>query len=319
MNGRTRKRVFITGITGFVGRVLAAALRAEGRAVAGCSRHGDPGRSEVFACDLARAPELGARMREFAPDAVVHLAAVGYVPDVWADPVGSARTNVGGALSVLDAAREAAPQARVLLVSSGLVYGEIRPEDLPLREDTPLRPEQPYAQQKLAVEIAGARARERGQDVVVARPFNHVGRGMNPKVSLMHFARALVGIERGAEPRLRVGNLSTRRDFLDVRDVVEAYRLLLDHPAPPPILNVCSGEAVEIRAALDALIEACGLEVAIETDPARMRKLDTPEVRGDPTLARETLGWRRLVPFGRTLADILDEARASAEESDPDA
>jgi len=298
----------VTGAGGFVGRHLSEALREDGRIVLGVGNGNDP---EVACLDIRDRAALEEQMSAFAPDAVVHLAARTYLPEVYQDPVESFSVNVLGTLSVLEATANVAPGARVLLVSTCVVYGDPDAADLPLREESDRRSVHPYGIHKVGLELLGERFRDDGLDVVVARPFNHIGPGMDPRISIMHFATQIVAAEQGeGEPVLRVGNLDARRDFLDVSDVVAAYILLLDHPAPPTPVNICRGVSTRVGDVLDRLISAARVPLTVERDAERYRPLDVPDLYGDPGKLRGATGWEPAVDLDQTLADILESVRA---------
>ena len=306
--GSRRERVFVTGAGGFVGAHLMRALRGSGRGALGVGH--SVGGEEVVALDIRDRRALEREMSAFAPDAVVHLAARSYLPEVYEDPREAFSINVLGSLSVLEAAAAAAPRARVMLVSTCVVYGDPDPGDLPLREDAPLRSVHPYGTHKIGMELFGERFAEEGLDVIVTRPFNHVGAGMDPRISIMHFARQIAAVEAGLqEPVILVGNLDARRDLLDVADVVRAYLLLLDHESPPSPVNVCSGRSVRIGDALEMLLSLSAAKVEVRPDPSRYRPLDVPDLYGDAARLREATGWRPAVPLEETLRSVLDSAR----------
>ena len=299
----------VTGATGFVGQNLCPLLIDRGRDVWGVSR-GCPDGERTRGRDLLESGTAQEVLEWARPEALVHLAGESYLPNAFADPAASFRTNVNGTWNLLEAASALLPEMRILLVSSGVVYGDPKEGELPLRETSPVRPIHPYALQKFAIEEMAGRFAAQGLDIVVARPFNHVGPFMLDRISLAHFSRQIASAELAGETAvLRVGNLEPRRDFLDVRDVVDAYLRLLDHPDPPRLVNVCSGVAVRIGDALDHLARSARVGVRIVPDPERYRALDTPELRGDATLLEETTGWSRQIPWNQTLRDILEQAR----------
>ena len=171
---------------------------------------------------------------------------------------------------------------RVLVVSSAEVYGVVAPEQLPLGEDTPTAPASPYAASKLAAEVVALQAwRGYGQPVIVVRPFNHIGPGQSPNFFVPALAKRIVEARRSGAASLRVGTLTTRRDFTDVRDVVAAYRLLIEKGAPGEVYNVCSGRDVAMSEVAAQLLELAGTDLALETDPALVRPVDVPVLRGD--------------------------------------
>ena len=301
--------ILVTGASGFAGRYLTAALDAAGRSWVGIGRSPGPD-SRLVPADVTDRRRILEVVREVEPTAVVHLAAMTYLPEVLAEPLGSSRVNVVGTLNLLDAVRSAAPEARVLAISSGTVYGAPPAEELPITEDAPLRAVHPYGLQKIAGELLAERAREDGLDVVVVRPFNHVGPGQDQRISVNHFARQIVAAERGEiEPLIHVGNLEPRRDFLDVRDVVRAYLALLDAERPPTPVNVARGESVRIGDALDMLIGAARVPVRVEADPSRYRPLDVADIAGDSGRLRSATGWSPTISVQETLLGILDHLR----------
>ena len=295
-------RAFVTGASGFAGRHLVAACAAAGDEVATASRATgvellDPGQ--------ARAAVAAAR-----PDAVYHLAARAHVGASWEDPGGVLRDNVTLALNVFEAVRLEAPVATVVAVGSGEVYG--RPERLPLDENAPLRPQNPYAVSKAAADLlAGFYADAHGLRVVRARAFNHAGPGQDPAYAIASFARqAAAAAEAGEDPiRFVTGNPDTRRDYTDVRDVVRAYRLLAER-GEPGVFNVCSGRTASARELLAALAQAVGARLDHRVDPALVRANEVMEVRGSPARLRSATGWAPEVPLDSTLADTVAWWRA---------
>jgi len=240
-----------------------------------------------------------------APDVVVHLAAQAHVGRSWREPEATLRDNQAMALHVLDAVRERAPEAVVVLVGSGEVYGP--PATLPVDEAAPLRPQNPYAVSKAAVDLLGGLyADAHGLRVLRPRPFNHVGPGQPPTYAVASFARQVAdGLEQGRSPiRVVTGNPDARRDYTDVRDVVRAYRLLAAR-ARPGVFNVCSGRPASAREVLAALAEVTGTRIEHVVDPALVRPHEVMEVRGTFERLRAATGWEPAIPFARTLADTV--------------
>jgi len=290
-------RVWVSGAAGFVGRRLCARLAAHGHDVVGVDR-------EIEISDVALVADTVARAR---PDAIAHLAAQSSGAQSLREPVQTARTNLLGTRAVLEAARRHAPDARVLLVTSGEVYGVGAPGTPPFREDDSLAPRSPYARSKACADLLGAAYAERGLAVVRARPFNHTGPGQAEAFVAPSFARQLAEIaQRRREPRLRVGNLDSVRDFLDVDDVVDAYRRLLDPAMPPGAYNVASGVGRRIGELLDTLIEIAGVRCEIEVDPARVRPADYSV--GDAARLRAETGWAPRTPWRDTLSRLYEAA-----------
>ena len=212
-----------------------------------------------------------------------------------------------GTAAVLAAARQCGSDPRVLVTSSAEVYGAVTdPGRLPLHEGSPTAPLTPYAASKLAAEAVVAQAHlGHGQHVIIVRPFNHIGPGQTPNFAVPALARRIVDADRRGAATIPVGNLSARRDFTDVRDVVRAYRLLVESGQPGEIYNVCSGRDVSIREIADGLLELAGTTLEFEVDPTLVRPVEVPVLRGDPTRLVEATGWAPEVPLDRTLADVL--------------
>jgi GDP-4-dehydro-6-deoxy-D-mannose reductase len=301
-------RVLVTGATGFVGRHLLDALRAAGHEpiVVGSPHDAPP----AIGLDIVDADAVRRVVDAALPEAIVHLAGQAFVPQSVADPLGTLAVNATGTANVLEAAR--AVRARVLVISSAEVYGVQRPERMPLDETAVLRPANAYAASKLAAEAyALAWHRSYGLDAVVARPFNHIGPGQDERFVVASFARQLAGIAAGAPPLMHVGNLEAQRDFLDVRDVVAAYVLLLANGRAGEVYNISSGRPVAIREVLRQLITIARVPVEIRDDPERMRSSDLPILSGDATKLRAETGWAPKYSLTASLRDIYAALRAA--------
>jgi GDP-4-dehydro-6-deoxy-D-mannose reductase len=311
-------RALITGADGFVGQWLIRELLEAGDIVFGGARSrrmalhtlGEiaSARVEWRQVDLSDAESLTAAVRDARPDAVYHLAAQSSVPASIADPADTLEVNLMGTLRMLEACRREAPDAAIIVVGSADAYGNADPALMPLRESTPLRPLNPYAASKAAAEVATMQyARCGWARALATRSFNHTGPGQSDLFAAPAFARQIAAIARGEQkPVLRVGNLTARRDFLDVRDVATAYRALAERGAPCKVYNVCSGESISMREIVDALLDIAGVTVSIEEDPARMRPSDTPLLVGDATALRRDTGWKPTIPLDRTLRDLYE-------------
>ena len=191
-------------------------------------------------------------------------------------------------------------------MSSAEVYGAVQPGQLPLREDAPARPVSPYAASKLAAEAVALQAwRGYNQPVLVVRPFNHIGPGQSPNFFVPAMARRIVEARRAGATSLPVGTLTTRRDFTDVRDVVVAYRLLVEHGQVGEIYNVCSGTDVAMSEIADRLLELAGADLSLQADPALVRPVDVPVLRGDAGRLTSDTGWTPVVPLATSLADVF--------------
>ena len=291
-------RVFVTGARGFVGRHLTAHLAELGDEVVGVDRE----------CDVTDLPAVVGAMAAAAPDAVVHLAARASVAESWRAPEEYVRVNVLGTRNVVEAAVAAAPSATVLFVSSADVYGVVGEADLPLVESRRPQPSNPYAQSKFEAELlVRALARETGQAVIVARPFNHVGPGQSEEFVLPALVRRLLDARASGARSIPVGDLRARRDFSDVRDVVRAYRLLLALGAPGEVYHVASGQDVAIGDVARLLVERIAPDVALEEDPTLRRPVEVPVLRGSFQKIHEATGWEPTIALARSLDDLIGE------------
>jgi GDP-4-dehydro-6-deoxy-D-mannose reductase len=288
-------RVFVTGADGFVGRTLVERLRARGDEPLGTDR------DELDVTDGAR---VRAALAAARADALVHLAAVSFVPDAEHDRARAFRVNYVGTRNVLAAAAAEAPRARVLLVSSSTVYGSAPPGAPPFDEAAPLRPASAYARTKAAADLLGAAFAARGLAVWRARPWNHTGPGRPDRFVESSLARQLAEMEAGRRaPRLEVGALESVRDFLHVDDVIDAYLALLDRAPPPGAYNVASGAGVTIRELLERLLAQTRVRPEVAVAPARLRPPDA-SVGSAARLAACT-GWAPRRPLDAALAELL--------------
>jgi nucleoside-diphosphate-sugar epimerase len=250
---------------------------------------------------------LATTVREAEPRAIVHLAAQSSVAASWQDVPGAWSVNVVGTVNVLEVARSAKPQPRVLFTSTGEVYG--RAEHLPTPETAPLAPLSPYAATKAAAEIACGQFGRRGLDVVIARAFNHEGPGRDERFAVGSWTRQIARLEKVGGGVLEVGDLSSERDITDVRDVCRAYTLLLDESVEPGTYNVASGRTVAMKHVVELLVSLARCPIEVEQRSERMRPAEVPRMQGDASRVREATKWQPEVPLERTLADALDAAR----------
>jgi len=297
-------RAVVTGGLGFVGRHLVAHLVASGDDVTTLDRNGDHG------VDITDGAAVAAAIEAAAPDAVYHLAGWADVGASWGDPVGVLRVNAEGTLNVLRACERSSVR-RVLAVGSADVYGVVTEADLPLRETSPLRPTSPYAASKAAADALALQAflgHELG--AIRVRPFNHLGPGQSDRFVAPALAARIARAELDGAASIPVGNLSARRDLTDVRDVVRAYRMLLERGEPGEVYNVCSGRDVSIQELADHLVAMADHPIELTPDPALLRPVDLPVLRGDASKLRAATGWEPEIPIEQTLADLLDDMRA---------
>jgi GDP-4-dehydro-6-deoxy-D-mannose reductase len=309
-------RALVTGARGFVGGYLLDALRREGVETLGCGGPHDTGGGDPVV-DLDDEATIRRALAEFAPTVVFHLAAQTYVPDALRSPIETYETNAMGTARLADAVRELPVSARprIVFASSGEVYGARDASEYPLRETLDARPRNPYGASKAAAEaILFAESRSFGTDVVIARSFNHIGPGQKEHFVVASFAAQLARIAAGAPPRLSVGNLEAARDFLDVRDVVAAYVALARDGERGEAYNVCSGRAVTIRDVLRELILIARVPVEVREDPQRLRPSEIPLSVGSPQKLRARTGWEPRIALVRSLREVYEAARATAQK-----
>jgi GDP-4-dehydro-6-deoxy-D-mannose reductase len=293
-------RAFITGAGGFVGRHLCARLLEIGDEVIAVDAEVDVTDPDAVAVAVASA----------RPEAIYHLAAQTHVGESWAYPGEALRVNVLGTAAVLAAARALPEPPVVLVVSSAEVYGAVDPDDLPIDESAPLRPVSPYAASKAAAEQLAAQAHYGyGQPVIVVRPFNHVGPGQSPGFVVSALAQRIVEAQRRGARTVAVGTLTARRDYTDVRDVVRAYRSLVTDGTRGEVYNVCSGHDVAVSQMAERLAELAGAEVDFVPDPALIRPVEVPVLRGDGRRLAADTGWKPEISLDTTLADVLADWR----------
>jgi len=226
----------------------------------------------------------------------------------WQQPDLTYRVNYLGTLTLLEGVKRTVPSARVILVSTADLYGSTEPGAAPFDESSQLRPHSPYARCKAAADLLGGVYADRGLEVVCVRPFNHTGPGQTDTFVLPSFARQVASIEAGlSEPSMRVGNLESVRDFLDIDDVIDAYVRLLDPAVPSGTYNVASGSGVRVGDALRGLCRLAGIAPKIEVDPDFFRPTDIAV--GDSARLRAASGWQPRIPFERTLERLLDDWR----------
>jgi len=301
-------RALITGGLGFVGRHLTDHLRACGDDVVALDRHRDP------AVDITDPAGVAQAIEHARPDAIYHLAGWADVGASWQHPLAVLQVNAEGTLNVLEAARRAGVE-RVLAVASADVYGVVTEAELPLDEHAPLRPTSPYAASKVAADALAHQAfLGHGLGVIRVRPFNHLGPGQSEQFVAPALAARIVRAEQAGADAITVGNLTARRDFTDVRDIVRAYRLLIEQGTAGEVYNVCSGRDVSIQHLADLLVGQARRPIALEPDPELMRPADLPVLRGDASKLARATGWAPQIPLEQTLADLLGDLRSRLQD-----
>jgi GDP-4-dehydro-6-deoxy-D-mannose reductase len=312
------KRALITGFGGFAGGHLAEYLEAQGGwEVWGTTFH--PAEAAPIGLEHVRAMKADLRRPEDArhvvqaaqPDVVFHLAGQAFVPQAWTDPWSTVETNLRGQLNVLDAVAGERPSARVVAVTSNEIYGAVRPDELPTDEDQPLRPTNPYGMSKAAQDLAAQMAhRGRGLDVIVIRPFTHVGPRQDRRFVTSDFASQVAEVEAGIRaPVIRVGDLTAERDFTDVRDIVRGYALAAERGSPGDVYNLGSGTSHAIADVVEFFVSRATVPIDVRPDLDRMRPSEIPRTLCDPTRAASRLGWSPAIRFDESLADVLEHWR----------
>ena len=310
-------RVLITGITGFVGSHLAEYALKAGAEVVGSVRwrsrleyiEGIRRSLRLIEADLRDVSSVRALLAEARPDWIFHLAAQSFVHASFNAPAEALSTNVLCQVNLLEGLRAERLSPRVLVVGSSEEYGLVYESELPIKETNLLRPLSPYAVSKVAQDLMGFQYwKSYGLPIVRSRAFNHSGPRRGDVFATSNFAKQIAEIEAGQrEPVIQVGNLTARRDFSDVRDVVRGYWLLLERGEPGEVYNLCSGKAWSVRQVLDFLLSQSRVaKVSVVEDPARLRPSDVPNLVGDGSKIEKALGWRTEIPFEQTLRDLLD-------------
>ena len=315
-------RVLITGATGFAGRHLSSYCASRGHEVHALVRPGREGAVVAgvvpHAADMVDRAAVAAALRAVAPEGIAHLAGASSVGRSFAEPVATWDINLGGTLALLDAMRETGSAARALVVSSGEIYGRVPVAELPVTERTPLNPVSPYGASKAAADLAAAQYRAAyGIAAVRLRAFNHVGPGQDPRFVLPNVARQIARAERDGVPvEVTVGNVDTRRDFMDVRDMVRAQLLLLERGDPDAVYLACTGRSIPVRELIEGLAALARVPVTFRSDAGLRREGEQPDLYGSPDRLRADTGWTPEIPMQTTLADTLDWWRARTAEEE---
>lgn len=310
--------ILITGITGFAGSHLAEYI-LENHPEAGVhgivrwrSRmdniSGIRDRVRLHEADVKDHVSLAAVLSEVRPERIFHLAAQSFVPASWKLPVETFAINAVGQINLLEAMREAAPEARIQIAGSSEEYGHVYENETPMKETNPLRPLSPYAVSKVAQDLLGYQYfKSYGLRVVRTRGFNHTGPRRGDVFVTSSFAKQVAEAEKGLrEPVIHVGNLEAKRDFTDVRDMVRAYWLSLEKCEAGEVYNIGSGRAWTVRQVLDILLGLTKTKLEVRTDPERLRPSDVPILLADASKFGAATGWKPSIPFEKTLEDLLN-------------
>lgn len=314
--------VLITGATGFVGSHLRHYFlehtdwQLTGTAFPDQPPAPNNPREQCYHLDLCDRKGIETLLHDIRPDAIIHLAAQSHVPTAYKDPWETLKNNILGEVNLLESCVTLDLKPRFLAIGSGEEYGRASAEELPLREDHPLHPENPYSVSKVTQDVLGYQYFiSYNIPVICVRPFNHVGPGQSTRFVLPAFAHQVAQIERGLQENiLRVGNLEPARDFTDVRDVVRAYHLALLQGTPGEAYNVSSSTARTIQSLVNRLLEMARVPISLEIDPERYRPADVPIVYGSAEKLRRATGWEPQIPFEQTVRDVLEEWREKVKE-----
>jgi len=313
---KTKRKAFVTGITGFAGSHLAELLLKKGFEVYGLCRWRSrienieqiKTKVNLIEGDLLDAHSLQEAVIEVRPDFIFHLAAQSFVPASWTSPAVTLETNIVGSCNLFEAVRAAQITPVIQIASSSEVYGLVKPDEVPIKEENPLRPLSPYGVSKLAMDFLGYQYfKSYKMKIVRTRGFNHTGERRGEPFVCSSFAKQIAEIEKGKKEKvIKVGNLSAKRDFTDVRDMVNGYLLAALRGKSGEVYNICSEKAWQIKDMLEMLISFSKVKVKIEKDPERLRPSDIPVLLGDCSKFKKQTGWEPKIPFEKTLKDLLN-------------
>ena len=314
---RTTRPILVTGAAGFVGTHLLERLARGSTPLVGWYRPGaEPTRPHPAATwvsvEMLDGDAVSAALSDLDPSAVYHLAGAAHVGQSWQHTRETYEGNVLATHHLLDALRRVERRPRVLIAGSATIY---KNQDRPITDQSPIGPQSPYATSKLAQEMLGQRAwSDAGIPTVVARSFNHIGPGQHWSFVASGVARQIALIEAGRQqPRLTVGNLTPKRDLMDVRDTVRAYEAMIERGTPGQTYNVCSGRAIAIGDLIGQLVSRSRVEITLTQDPALFRPSDVPLLVGDHSRLTADTGWNPEISIDRTLTDVLDYWRAQVQ------
>lgn len=315
------KKAMVLGAAGFVGSYLIKHLHddlgMEVYATKLPQETLDNLPASIYDLDILNKESIVSLLYNIRPDYIFHLAAQSSVSVAWNNPQLTIDINIKGAVNVMDAIRELYYKPRVVLIGSGEEYGHIREGETPIKEDNRLCPGNIYAATKACQNMIGSiYAKAYDMELIMVRAFNHIGPKQSPIFVVSDFCKQVAEIEKGLrEPVMYVGNLSAKRDFTDVRDVVRAYGLLAQHGAKGETYNVGRGKAYEIREILDMIVAESFCDIKVEIDPAKIRPVDVPIIEADINKLQEATGWEPEIPIRQTVKEVLNYWRKKLEES----
>ena len=309
-------RLLITGITGFVGSHMAEYALSQGAEVFGSARWRSRteniehlrAKIQLVECDLRDPASVRRLLTTASPTHLIHLAAQSFVGTSWHTPGETLSTNTVCQVNLLEGIRELKVVPRFLVIGTSEEYGLVHADEVPIKETNPLRPLSPYAVSKVTQDLMGYQYfKSYGFPIMRTRAFNHEGPRRGEVFVTSNFAKQVAEIEAGLrEPTIFVGDLTPKRDYSDVRDIVRGYWMLLERGEPGEVYNLCSGRSWVIQQVLDFFLDQSTRKgIAVKVDPARLRPSDVMILEGDPTKIRKAVGWEVEIPFERTLTDLL--------------
>lgn len=305
-------KAMVIGGAGFVGNYLIEHLSKDCKyqVIATKLENENIKNNNCVKCDLniLNKNEIIDVLKKYNPDQIYHLAAQSSVKLSWEKPQLTVDININGTINLLEAIKETGLSSKILLVGSGEEYGHIKEIETPIKEENPLRSGNIYAATKVCQGLIGSiYAKAYFMDIIIVRAFNHIGAGQLPMFVVSDFCKQVVEIEKGLkEPTLKVGNLSAKRDFTDVRDVVRAYSLLMQKGKSGEIYNVGSGKAISIRSILDIIISISKLNIDVIVDKEKLRPVDVPIIEADITKIQSETGWAPTIEIEKTIIENLE-------------
>lgn len=305
-------KALIIGGAGFVGKYLIQELNLKKNSEVFATKlefeEIDEKNCDVYDLDILKQEDIEKLLDEIKPDAIFHLAAQSSVALSWKSPALTVDVNIKGAVNLLEAVRKLDYKPKLLLIGSGEEYGAAKESDMPIKETFPPNPQNVYAITKNTQnQIGTLYAKAYGMDIILIRAFNHIGPGQSPQFVVPDFCKQVAETEKGfREPVIKVGNLSAKRDFTDVRDIVRAYVMLAEKGKSGETYNVGSGKAVQISNILDEILKLTEAEIKVETDRDKFRPVDAPVIKADISKLKTATGWEPLISINQTLKDTYN-------------